>query len=549
MSDYLAGRNRLPMALSQMGWSSLRKGQDEIVDKVMRGHDVVAIMNTSAGKSGCYIVPTLAMGWRTIVVSPLVSLMADQEQKMRETFGIRAAAIFSNKGEAANMDVIRQWAAGDLQIMLVAPERVENPQWRAAINQVKPDMVAFDEAHVYAEWADTFRAGYKFAGEFVQEISPKVVMALSATMPSETEETVRKGIGIEKALRIFYYKRRDNLLLESVEWTTQRAFCDYVLEKHRDTTIIYRSTRDGCEELAVELAGKCMDPRDIFFYHSRVSGAVKAQHLKTFMRTNNSIVLATCAFGLGVDKDNVRAVIHRDIPGTLDAYAQEAGRAGRDGNLSRCVTFLEPNSVNIRKSMIRNGFPVTDDIRRVISYVGRNRNHGGFCDKRRDEIAYSCDLNPKIMQPIMTFLLGERMVEYDNDAAKRTLVKFADVIPTMTDLQKKYRDAIEQTGRLQDDKSVLIRFEDMADHMGRQIPTIMSNLRGMKEAGILDYELTGTSKPFRIAGTIDDIPSESLNRLEVNAAEASEKLQQVIKMHELNSSEEKHKYIEKCMTR
>jgi RecQ family ATP-dependent DNA helicase len=320
MEAYFAGMAKLPYVMNRLGIPSLRPGQDRSVRTAMLGLDNITILPTATGKSLCFIAPTLCMDWKTIVIYPLVALMRDQVQSMQRK-GLPAATISSHESDAHNASVLRDWAAGDLQFMLVSPERFNNEAWASVVEQYPPDFVAMDESHTFGDWADTFRPGYKFAGNFIQRARPKVVAAYSATLTLESEEELRAGLGLQNAALVYHYPRRKNLLLSSLFLDDIRDAPPWLVRNCDGATIVYASTRKRTEEYA-SMIQRYTD-RPIFYYHGGMNQKERKTQQDGFMKLTDSIIVATNAFGMGIDKDNIRNVVHFDIPGRLVALAQE----------------------------------------------------------------------------------------------------------------------------------------------------------------------------------------------------------------------------------
>lgn len=300
---YLAGVLRLPEVLARLGYTQLREGgQKEVVHAVMMSRDVVGILPTAAGKTATYVIPTLCMNWRTIVISPLLALMADQEANM-QAMGVAAARVTSDVDPVSAQAALNDWACGNLQIMLVSPERVSNPAFREAVMGNPPDLVALDEAHTFSQWADTFRPGFKFAGDFVREVNPRVVLALTATCPAKMEEEIRVGMSIQKAIRVFSDKQRTNLKLHTLDLSSPVHFAPWVAQNCPGSTIVYCATRSNVEDICADLQRYVGHDREVVFYHGGItSPSVKKDAQTRWTASNDAIMVATNAFGMGIDK-------------------------------------------------------------------------------------------------------------------------------------------------------------------------------------------------------------------------------------------------------
>lgn len=535
-----AGYLNLPRVLKQLGWTGLRKGQDEVVKTIMLGYDTMAILPTSLGKTACFMVPTLCMGWRTLVIYPLLSLMRDQEQNMQRN-GIRAAAISSDSSDAANRQALAAWAAGELQFMLISPERTANKEWREAMLRFPPDMIAMDEAHTFSSWADTFRAGYKFAGDFIREVNPKVVAALTATCPDEMEVEIRKGLGIENARRVFYYPRRENLILASLQQPNTAAFAPWVVENCPGPTIVYSSTRERTESIAHDIAHYTTRP--VLYYH----GGMKKEHKKynqdKFMDSHEVIMVATNAFGMGVDKRNVRHVVHRDIPGKMEALAQEVGRAGRDGEKSWCTAFLFDDSIRTQKHFIRVGNPTEEDVRSVMQTCHRMKDMKGVINARRDLIAERAGVDKMAMGSIMTFIYGEQLMAEDKSAARQSKLKWHDNT-SLTDNDKIYRDAINAVSREVNDDWLEFDMDQLIEQVGRTGATISAKLSAMQQDGKIDLVRSNSTRPLKIIGDVEDVDFTRLNQ---KSREARDRLEEVIQYCHTDD-DKKHDFMEKHLS-
>jgi ATP-dependent DNA helicase RecQ len=546
IAQYRKGKARLPMVLAKMGYTGLRPGQDKAVDTIMMGIDSVVILPTATGKSSCFVVPTLCMNWRTIVIYPLLALMRDQVQNMQR-LGIAAASISSLETDAHNAAALRDWATGNLQIMLVSPERFSNVEWGNVVSQYPPDLVAMDECHTFG-WADTFRPGYKFAGEFIQRVRPKVVAALSATLTEEAEKEVRSGLGIPNAKLVYHYPRRENLHLSSIEFETMNDAHPWVAANCNGPTVVYGSTRKRVEMYASLMQNYTR--RQVFCYHGGMKTSERSSCQDEFMRSKDGIIFATNAFGMGVDKKDIRYVVHYDIPGTLLATAQEIGRAGRDGSDAWCYMIPTPEGVRTQRHFIRCGNPDERDIRDFVKAAASMRSgRDGTITAKRDDIARKAGLDVMTVQAIMAFCLGESLFVYDMAAAKQMRIRFDPCTVSFTKAEAEMRDAIYAVGvDVENDGWLHVDQNALAECTGKEVATIMARLRSMGGNGKIHYVRPSTTKPLRLQRGIDEVSREAFERLNHKADTANSNLQQVLD-YCATADEEKHAFLEKHLNR
>lgn len=545
ISAMAAGMRNMPAVLAGMGFDSLRPGQDRVIKSIMSGRDTVGILPTATGKSACFIVPTLCMRWRTIVIYPLVALIRDQVQGMLRK-GLSAGAISSQETDAANASVLQGWASGELQFMLVSPERFANPEWSSVVTQFPPDMIAMDEAHTYHDWADTFRSGYKVCGRLIQQLKPRVVSVFSATLSEDAEKEVREGVGIPSANLVYHYPRRENLHLETIRFDRTGDLLPWVAGNCAGPTVVYVATRKRTEELAAGL--QRFTDRNVYFYNGGMRPADRKHQQDAFMADADGIVVATNAFGMGVDKADIRNVVHADPPGDLVALAQEVGRAGRDGKDSFCYISPSADGVRIRRMFIDNGNPTPAEIRKFYNAALRMREgKTGAITATRDEVAQAAGVSRWLIQAIMTFCLGEEIFVYDSDAARQHRVRFADVIPSLQPKEKEARDALFDVGVYQDGWLVF-DMENLAEQCGVTAPTVMRRLQGMYDKGALEWVRATTRKPIRVGKPIEQVERASWARLQEKADTAHANFDLVLKYMDV-ADDEKHSFIETYLNR
>lgn len=548
--ERLEGLKRLPAAMASMGFDSLRGGQSNAIKSIMDGNDTFVIMNTGAGKSACFILPTIAMGWKTVIFYPLLSLIQDQVKKMQK-LGFRAAAVNSQMTRQQNEAAMRDWANGELQFMLVAPERAEDSLWLSAMRRMPPDMVVMDEVHTFAAWADTFRSAYKSVGDFIRLTAPRVVSVFSATCPADVEATAREGLGIQSAVRVMHYERRDNLILSSFELKDSVGMNRFLLQQCLGSTLVFCSSRKRTEEYA-ESAIKSIvrnlteegdeveegEPRLISYYHAGVNARHKQGIQDEFLKSPDGILFCTNAFGMGVDKSDIRAVLHQDIPGTMDSLAQELGRAGRDGEEAHCYINLSENGIRAQKFFIMSGKPNEEQVRNVLKVMEGLAVRGKIL-ATRDVIARKAKLHPNQMSAIMTFCLGERLVTpiVKTDIPYKFVLESG--VPSLTAAQAETRNAIAKLGRLNSRGLYEFYMEDVAAEMEVNTDTVKRRLSQMVKDGIGNLEAPPRA-PISLGIHPNEVSFERLNR---DAEEAYHKLSRVIAYCATPDSE-KHAFIE-----
>ena len=368
MTDQVAALGALKR---YFGYDSFRPGQSGLVDAILAGRDVLGVMPTGAGKSVCYQIPATLLPGVTIVISPLISLMRDQVDALNDA-GIPAAYVNTTQGGDEQAMVLAQAAQGDIKLLYVAPERLETERFRNFATRVPISLVAVDEAHCVSQWGQDFRSSYLGIGEFIAGLPARpTVAAFTATATERVRRDIIGILGLNAPQVTVTGFDRENLYFDVLKIETKYKaawVARYVAEHPDESGIVYCATRKETEALAAALnhtvpalrgaaGGSAADSvmRDgpvAVAYHGGMPANVRNQAQRDFVTDAVPVVVATNAFGMGIDKANVRYVIHHNMPESIEAYYQEAGRAGRDGEPSRCTLLWNESDIVTRRRLL-----------------------------------------------------------------------------------------------------------------------------------------------------------------------------------------------------
>ncbi|MDP8899821.1 MAG: ATP-dependent DNA helicase [Actinomycetota bacterium] len=333
------------------GFDSFRPGQEAVIRAVLEGRDTLAVMPTGGGKSLCYQIPALMQNSLTVIVSPLISLMKDQVDSLLQSSVADAAALHSGLSPEERWEVERKVRTGEIRMLYVAPERLRSLEFVLSLRRAGVGLFVVDEAHCISEWGHDFRPDYLFLPRAVKDLGSPPVLALTATATPRVRQDIRRSLGMRDPHVEVTSFNRPNLTYRVVpaEKGEKLARILDVIRSSPPPGIVYATTRKECEELAAELRSSGVDAAA---YHAGMGSARRNEVQERFMTDEVGVVVATIAFGMGVDKPNVRFVIHAAIPGSLPAYIQESGRAGRDGEPAECVVLYRGADVGRRKRLV-----------------------------------------------------------------------------------------------------------------------------------------------------------------------------------------------------
>lgn len=344
--------DKLSVLKDYFGHDSFRDGQEQIVDALLDGRDVLCIMPTGAGKSMCYQIPALLFDGVTIVVSPLISLMKDQVGSLVQS-GVPAAYINSSLSYPQFLRVLSNVEHGKYKIIYVAPERLLTDGFLDTCKKIKISMVAVDEAHCVSQWGQDFRPSYLKIISFVESLANRpIVGAFTATATNDVKEDIKKILRLENPFEITTGFDRPNLFFGVIKSSSKdEKLIDLIRERGDRSGIVYCATRKNVESVCELL---CDNGFSAARYHAGLDEYERRKNQEDFVFDRKNIMVATNAFGMGIDKSNVTYVIHYNMPKNIESYYQEAGRAGRDGGEADCILLYSPKDVRLNRFMIEN---------------------------------------------------------------------------------------------------------------------------------------------------------------------------------------------------
>ncbi|KPI50432.1 DNA helicase RecQ [Clostridioides difficile] len=335
------------------GYTSFRKGQESIINSILSEKDVLAIMPTGGGKSICYQLPALILDGMTIVISPLISLMKDQVDALK-TMGINAAFINSSLSNKEFNEILNNIRKNNYKILYIAPERLDAHEFIELINNNNISQIAIDEAHCVSQWGHDFRLSYRRISDFIKNLPKRpIITAFTATASEEVRADIINLLCLENPDCYITGFDRENLSINIVKSSSKNKYIlDYIKNHKNESGIIYAATRKEVENIHNGLSKRNIS---VSKYHAGLSKNERSKNQEDFINDDVDIMVATNAFGMGIDKPNIRWVIHYNMPQSIENYYQEIGRAGRDGEKSECVLLFSPGDVHIQKYLIDIG--------------------------------------------------------------------------------------------------------------------------------------------------------------------------------------------------
>ncbi|MGL4731587.1 MAG: DNA helicase RecQ [Clostridium sp.] len=342
--------NALNVLNKHFGYNSFRKGQESVIQSILDKKDTLAIMPTGGGKSICYQIPAILFDGITIVISPLISLMKDQVDNIKST-GINAAYINSSLSSSEYANIKDQLLNNNIKILYVAPERLTSQDFITLISKSNISLIAIDEAHCVSQWGHDFRTSYTKISDFINLLKERpVISAFTATATKEVKLDIIKCLKLKNPSAFVTGFDRENLNITVVKGGDKISFITNYLSSHKDDAgIIYCATRKEVEKLS-----ELLDKKGIanLKYHAGLSDKEREENQESFIYDKCNVIIATNAFGMGIDKSNVRFVIHHNMPKNIESYYQEIGRAGRDGEESECIMLFSPSDIQVQKYLI-----------------------------------------------------------------------------------------------------------------------------------------------------------------------------------------------------
>lgn len=520
-------------ALQQhFGFEAFRPGQKEVVAHLLNGHSTAAVFPTGGGKSLCYQLPAILLPGVTLVVSPLIALMKDQIDALAVK-GIAAQRLDSTLDAEAYRGVMGQVRRGELHLLYVAPERFSNERFREAVRSIRISLFAVDEAHCISEWGHNFRPDYLKLAGFAHEFGVERILALTATATERVLDDICRGFDIapECAVRTGFYRPNLTLLTTPVEENERDSRLLAALhERPPGSTIVYVTLQKTAEVVAQRLQADGFPARA---YHAGMKDDARSSVQDWFMGSDRAVVVATIAFGMGIDKADIRFVYHYNLPKSLENYAQEIGRAGRDGEPAICHTLACLDDLNVLENFVYGDTPDAEALRGLIEELFGFEEEFGI---NLVGLANKHDIRPLVLRTLLTYLELDGYLQsgtpYYADYSFKQLMTSGEILQHFTGERRTFLASLFR----QATKARIWYHIDpaaAATALGTDRERIVRALDWLGEKQMLEIKVTGVRHRYRLINKADDttVLADALHQrvLKREAAEIA-RLRQVIEL-------------------
>ena len=485
------------------GFDELRSGQREVVDILMAGRPALAVFPTGGGKSLCYQLPALMLEGTALIVSPLLALMKDQVDGLVAK-GIAAARLDSTLTAEEYRGVSGRLLGGELKLLYVSPEKLGNGEFRKLIQGVNLSLIAVDEAHCISEWGHNFRPDYLKLGKTCRQLKVKRILALTATATPKVEADIRKRFGIAKddAVKLSFHRKNLDLRITPCTPDGRKALLLERLGKWGKPSVVYVTRQETAEEVATFLAKSGLSARA---YHAGLRSELRREIQEEFMGGGVDTVVATIAFGMGVDKADIRAVIHYNLPKSLEGYTQEIGRAGRDGMPATCEWLACGDDLTVLENFI---FSDTPGERAVRNLLERVLKLGDDFDVSLYDLATSCDIRQTVVSTILAYLEMDGTLEARGSFFDSYRIKLLQPLPRVLAGRKpKERKQLEGVfeGLDAEWKWHTVRIRETAERIGMQREKLREMVADLETAGDVSLKKSDWRQAYRIRKQPEDL--------------------------------------------